>query len=547
MWFSSVYLKSVRDARIAILGWGVGMGLLVLFVFAAVPSVLATPASRASLVSLAGAFAWLAEPVRVDTPGGYATFKYGVTILALTVWPILTGARMLRREETRGSMDALLSLPRTRMRVAVEKVAAMWTALLGMGVLIAALTFAGGVIAKTDLTVGQASLFAFNIVLVGFLGGALAMLLAQFTRESGTAAGIAAAIFLVMVVVDMVHRVIPGTAWFSQVSPVFWYNVNKPLVPGQVFYPLPMLALLALALVLTALAIGLFLRRDIAGTVPLPAYLTLPERAPSARPSAWARWSVSSLYARGIATLAWPTFWWTLVIAGFGGWMVVIAIQVRKSLEELFQSSPLMMAVLRAGGGSAVNLTTILSSLFIFLPILLMAFAVTQANRWSADEEDGRLELVLATPQPRLTVLLSRFAALTTATVFIALASLAVIASVAASQGASLDGRNLVAATLSMVPLGLIVAALGYLLAGWLSAAVDTGLLSLVLVAWFFIDYVGPDLKMPSGLERLSAFYYYGTPLLNGLPVADTIGLVAAVVLVLGLASLRFVRKDIMV
>ena len=48
------------------------------------------------------------------------------------------------------------------------------------------------------------------------------------------------------------------------------------------------------------------------------------------------------------------------------------------------------------------------------LPALLMAFAVTQASRWAADEEDGLQELVLATPQSRLTVILARFGALTT-------------------------------------------------------------------------------------------------------------------------------------
>ncbi len=28
MWFKSIYLKTLRDFRIAILGWGAGMGLL---------------------------------------------------------------------------------------------------------------------------------------------------------------------------------------------------------------------------------------------------------------------------------------------------------------------------------------------------------------------------------------------------------------------------------------------------------------------------------------------------------------------------------------
>ncbi len=144
MWFTSVYLKTLRDFRLAILGWGMGMGLVMYDVLAAVPSLMATPAARQTLVSLASSFAWQAEPVAVDTVGGYATWKEGLFILLIAIWPLLACSRLLRGEEERGSMDALLSLPRGRLRVALEKLAAMWTALLVMGVLITLMTFAGG-------------------------------------------------------------------------------------------------------------------------------------------------------------------------------------------------------------------------------------------------------------------------------------------------------------------------------------------------------------------------------------------------------------------
>jgi len=199
----------------------------------------------------------------------------------------------------------------------------------------------------------------------------------------------------------------------------------------------------------------------------------------------------------------------------------------------------------KVGGSDRTTNATLLSAIFSFLPLLLMAFAVTQANRWSADEEDGRLELVLATPQPRLRVLLGRYAALTTATVIIAVLTLAVSALAAAATGLTLDGGNLAAATLSMIPLGLLVAAIGYLLSGWLRTALDTGLLSLLLVVWFFISDVGPGLNWPAAALRLSAFYYYGTPLLHGLALGNMLIVLAVGLAALALASMRFVGKDI--
>ncbi len=96
-----------------------------------------------------------------------------------------------------------------------------------------------------------------------------------------------------------------------------------------------------------------------------------------------------------------------------------------------------------------------------------------------------------------------------------------------------------------MIPLGLLIAAVGYLAAGWLRTAADTGLLSFLLLIWFFISFIGPELKWPDATLRLSPFYYYGTPLLHGLPLLPMLGVLALSAVALSLGALRFVRKDI--
>ncbi len=416
-----------------------------------------------------------------------------------------------------------------------------------MGLLVGLLTFAGGRSVSADVGLVDALLFGLDLALICGVFGGIALLLSQFTRERGTAAGWTAGLLLVFIVLDMVHRVIPNTEWLSRLSPVYYYNLSKPLVPGYGVDPGGMLVLLALCLLLSGAAIWLFARRDIGGTVAGPAWLRLPERA--ARPERALpvnAWSLRSVYTRSLGMIAVPAFWWTLGIAGFAGWMVVVVKQTEATLATMYPGSPFLKdLVTKVGGGDIATNATILSAFFIFLPLLLMAFAVTQANRWSADEEDGRLELVLSTPQPRLRVLLGRFAALTTATVIIGVLTLTATAVALAATGLKLDGGNLAAATLSMIPLGLLVAAIGYLLSGWLRTAVDTGLLSFLLVIWFFITFVGPGLNWSDATLRLSAFYYYGTPLLHGLPLLDMLGVLAVGIVALVLASVRFVRKDI--
>jgi ABC-2 type transport system permease protein len=545
MWLRSVYLKTLRDYRVAILGWGIGMGLVVVSPMASVGTLLTTPQAREQLVGLAASFAWNADAVAVDTIGGYATFKIGIFIFLIAIWPLLAGSRMLRGEEDRGSLDLLLSLPRGRLRVALEKVAAMWTALLGMGLLIGLLAFAGGQKFGGDFGLGDGLLFGLNLALICAVVGGLALLISQFTPERGPAAGWTAGLLLIFIVLDMVHRVIPNSEWISRVSPIYYYNLSRPLVPSFGANGGAMILLGALALVLSGTAVWLFGRRDVGATVPLPRWLRLPEhRASRALPVG--DWSLRSVYARSLGMIAIPAVWWTVGIAGFAGWMVVVVQQMEARLSALFSSSPTAATLIRNLGGADASLNaSFLSAMFVLLPLALMAFAVTQVNRWSADEQDGRLDLVLTTPQPRLWVLLGRFAALGSATVVIGLITLLVSAGAAAATGLKLDSGNLAAATLGMIPLGLLVAAIGYLASGWLRTAAETGLLSFLLVIWFFISFIGPELRLPDATLRLSAFYYYGTPLVHGLELGPMLGVVAVAALALAAGALRFVRKDI--
>ena len=545
MWLRSIFLKTLRDYRVAILGWGIGMGLVVISPMASVAALVTTPQARQQLISIAATFAWNADAVAVDTIGGYATFKIGIFIFLIALWPLLAGSRMLRGEEDRGSLDVLLSLPRPRLNVALEKLAAMWTALLVMGVLIGLLAFAGGKKFGGDFGLGDALLYGLNLALICAVIGSLALLISQFTQEQGPAAGWTTGLLLVFIVLDMVHRVVPNSDWISRLSPIYYYNLSKPLVPSYGVNAGAMVLLLALAAVIAGSAVWLFVRRDVGGTVPLPRWLRLPERNVN-RALPVGDWSLGSVYARSLGMIAVPAFWWTLGTAAFAGWMVYAVQLIETKLATLLSGSPAFTSLIKNLGGGDVSVNAgFLSAMFFFLPLFVMAFAVTQVNRWSADEQDGRLELVLATPQPRPAVLLGRFAALATATVAISVITLIASAGAAAAAGLNVDSGHLAAATLGVIPLGLLIAAIGYLAAGWLRTAADTGLLSFLLAAWFFISFIGPELKLPDTTLRLSAFYYYGTPLLHGLQVTSVLGVLAVAALALGLGTLRFANKDI--
>ena len=544
--FRNVYLKTLRGYWIAILGWGIGMGLVMLELLGGVSALISTPQARADLAAMAAQFAWNAEAIKADTPGGYATWKLGTFIFLIAVWPLLAASRTLRGEEERSQMDVLLSMPRPRWRVALEKVAAIWTALALMCLIIALVAFAAALKFAPDITLADSLLFGLNLALFCALIAGIALVISQFTHERGPAAGATGALLAVFIVVDSFHRVIPNTDWISRLSPVYWYNLSKPLIPSYGTNPGGLALQLALALLLTGAGVWLFLRRDVGDVTALPGRLRRMQRAtPESRELPPRGWSLGSVYTRSLGQIAAPTFWWTVTVAGFAALMVPLVEQMASNFQKLASTSPFFTQLLDQLGGTGAGFNdTLLSFVFFFMPLILMGFAVTQVSRWAADESDGRLEMVLATPQPRQVVILARFAAVATSTVVISLVTMGAILAVSALSGVPLNAGNIAAATLELIPMALFVAALGYLGAGWLRSAVDAGLLSFLLAAWIFITFLGPDLKLPDAVLKLSAMYYYGTPVIHGFQ-AGVLVLVAAGAAALALATLRFRAKDI--
>ena len=252
-WFTSVFFKTVRDFRIGILGWGIGFGVVVIATIAAYEAAVSSPAAQAALIATAKAWNWYWEAVGMDTPGGYAMWKLGVILTFPAIWGLLAGSRILRGEEERGSLDMLLSLPRSRGRAVVEKVAALGTALLLMGLLIGALTAWGGARANAGFSFGDALLFGLNVALVSAVFAAIALFISQFTHERSTAAGLTGALFGFAILLNSLAHIAPDTDGLAHISPVYLFALSKPLVPGRGVDPVAMLALAGISLVFAAL------------------------------------------------------------------------------------------------------------------------------------------------------------------------------------------------------------------------------------------------------------------------------------------------------
>ncbi|GAC1351009.1 MAG: hypothetical protein NVSMB27_39020 [Ktedonobacteraceae bacterium] len=406
--FRSILSKSLRDYRVAILAWGLGLGL-----FAAVDFAESTPTTIAALGSLVQLFRFLGDPYEIQTPEGFITFRIMEVFvpLAISFWPILAGARLVRGEEERGTLDVLLATPQSRTRLLLSKVGALLLALLLIAVLFALGLVAGEARLEGHVDVVRALLAGLNAGLLAFFFSMMALLLSQFTTSRGAAAGWTSGLLLLALLLDSTGREVNGS-WVQYLSPFYYYNLNRPLITSFPDQPAGALLLVGLSLLCAGMSLVLFSRRDIGSA----AFLWQRKQAlgnhQALRSLSQAERAVST---RGVglhtlSTGGWSAFWWGLGVVFVCVYCLVIALSIQQVFYKLVQETPLLQQLF-FDTPTNTNAALLGTFLFTFMPALVVIFALTLAQKWAADLENGRLELILSTPNARVRVLLERFGA----------------------------------------------------------------------------------------------------------------------------------------
>ena len=120
--FGSIFGKTLRDSRRAILLVGGVLALILIGVSQAIVTEFGTPESRREIENLVAAvppiLQGLAGPVvNVGTLGGYLSYKYGTFFpLVASLWSILALSGTLAAEARRRSLEFVASAPMSRRR-----------------------------------------------------------------------------------------------------------------------------------------------------------------------------------------------------------------------------------------------------------------------------------------------------------------------------------------------------------------------------------------------------------------------------------------------
>ena len=520
---------TVRGHRVAIVLWMVlGAGTQFAVASMLTQEFNSAPGGGAALAPAVEAAAaamrvlrWPAE--RLDTLGGYLTYHNILLLpLLLGLYAAILGSQVIRGDESRGTLQEILATGWSRLAVVRDRSLGVLAIFALIAIGITAGTYAGlaaggaADLAGSVISVGEAALCAFSFF-------ALALLVSQFTRSTRSATGVSALVMTALYVFTNVWQKAGLLAGLRFLSPFFYFQQSRALVPGHAFDPMATLALVAISAVLLAAAAWAFERRDYASPLwsrRAGAEVLGPARV--ARPWLSSYWS-AMLVRQGLGLLA-----WSVGAAGFALLVVSLEPEVRKLWGDV---EYLRRFIAPAGGGSLTD--QYLSFTGELLAPLAAAYAVTQVSAWITELKQGRVELLLTTPVSWTRLLAERLAGLSvgvliiTASVVLGL----VVGAIGAGVPLRADGiARLVATTLLF---GLAIGAVGALLAAWIRSELAAALAAVFLTVSYLADLLAPAYQWPAWISRLSIFDAFGRPYLQ---MPETAGLG----LLLGLAVVGF-------
>lgn len=259
----TVFTKTLRDQRRGLLGWGIGIVLLVLLMAALWPSIGDIADLQEFLHNYPQALREIFNLEDFSTGGGFFNSElYSVLLPVLfLVYSIGRGARVVAGEEQSGTLDLLLVTRVSRTGLVVQQAAAVGVAvvLLGLVLFVAVMVFSP--VFDLGISAGDAASGSLAMVLLGLEFGWLALAVGAATGRRVVALSVAAALAVASYLLYVAGRLVDAMEPWLPLSPFHQALEGGPLGAGlpAAYGWLPLVGALA---VLASLPV--FHRRDTA-------------------------------------------------------------------------------------------------------------------------------------------------------------------------------------------------------------------------------------------------------------------------------------------
>jgi polyether ionophore transport system permease protein len=450
----------------------------------------ATAAERLSFAHSFGANKGLrliyGEPFDVVTVSGYTAWRVGGTLaIAAAVFGVLAAVRALRTEEDTGRMELVLAAPVGRRTVYRASVGAMIAAVAILWVAELAGFLVGG------LAVGGSAYLALATASVAVVFAGIGAVASQLAPSRRLAMGLGIIAVAAALLLRVVGDTSGGAGWLRWASPLGWAEEARPFTGVQ---PLVLLLPAAASALLFVLAWRIAARRDV-GTGLIHARDSSPPRLRL----------LSSPTAQALRAASGSLVAWASGIAIFA---LILGV-VSESVSSADISENVQRQVAKLGSGNIATPTGYLALIFIFFILAVSLFVCAQVGATRNEEEEQRLETLLALPVGRARWLGGRL--------FLGAAGAALLSVVsglftwagAASAGVDVSAARMLEAGANCMPVSVLflgLAALAYAVAPRASAGVVYGLVTVAFV-W---QLVGQLVGAPDWLVDVTPFAHVG-------------------------------------
>lgn len=456
----------------------------------------------------------------LTTTDGFTVWRgltLGGFLTALGV--VLAVTRATRAQEDSGQAELLASGVLGRAARLMAPIVMVFLASLAIGVV------AGVVTGLCGAGWGTALLMGATFTAAGWMFGAWAAVAAQLASDSHTAnnigIGALAALFLLRGAFDALD----APAWTSWINPLGWLSETKVGEDDARWWPL--LLAVALALVLCAVAFRLHGSRDFGQGV--VATRPGPDRGKIRGP-----WALTWRLHRGVISV------WVIMFIVLG----VVFGYMSDSVEDLLSGGGGFADVFTAGAADPSLMTRSFLSMMLSLAGIIAAVPGVQImNRLRTEEEEFRVEPLLATPLTRFRMFLAPVGTALAVSGFLILLVGAVVSLFVANGDSGVSFGDGFLQALVTVPAVWAVVGVAVLVVGvrpQVSIAAWVG-----VVASFGLTLLGPTFKLPNWVLGISPFHHVPTIATDGATWTGLIvvALVAALLVVVGFVGFR--RRDI--
>jgi polyether ionophore transport system permease protein len=498
-----------------------------------------TPAERAAFaqqMTLLGAQLsyMLPVPVHIETLSGYLEWRlFGFIVLVFAIWAAISGSGSGRGDEERGLVEQWLAAGVGRARYLITRVvvfAAVATVVIAAMQVSIILSAGGEPLPAGDLLAMGVNLLAATLCCYG-----IALVIAQLVTTRRAAGGIAAGLLIALFLINGAGRTadLGAVRWLSA---FYHFERSRPLTNGGALDPVGIGALLGAGVMLLAIGVVTFARRDLGGTaLPGTSRESRGTRSPSRDPL---------LRLPVLGPLRQQRIWVAAWLVGFVALSASLISITRTIVDSLTSSEvPFLRAYFERAGLSVYD--SFVGVIWLSTATLLLSvYAIVQVASWSADDAEGRLATILSAPVSRARVILERLATLLVAVGLIAAASAVAVYVVAGGQGITLDGGRVALAAALLLTIPFAFGSIGQ----FVSASrprIAVVALSAVAVFSYFVQQFVPLFGLPDWVANLSLYTLYGTPMSGEIKWAGVAGLVGIGTVATAASVVALRRRDV--